>query len=187
MKPNRSTDQRKVMLGSVLGLCILGGAFGWHKWQTRRGEWAMPVYTRIQTAQGLVYQEIPLSEYKKSWKEMALATPNRYTKLDRPIGGEEYVKLFVPEALGHETKASQFRVQHNFPAAIAEMRKAVAADPNNPSLQWELGMTLQRGGQTEEASEVLTPLTQEPGITGRLATKWLERIRQDSSYAQPKR
>lgn len=57
--------------------------------------------------------------------------------------------------MAHVQMANIFEVQRRYPEAIEERRRAVNANPDDPSLLTDLGVTIGKSGQFSEAEEVL--------------------------------
>lgn len=71
--------------------------------------------------------------------------------LDAVIGVEESVRRDTQAAQAHGSAARKLRNGGDHEACIAELRKAVAADPENPDNLFMLGYELDRMGEEEEA------------------------------------
>ena len=61
--------------------------------------------------------------------------------------------------IAHVRLAEIFEAQHDFPHAIEERQRAVNANPDDPSLQMDLGVTLGKAGKFAEAETALTAAT----------------------------
>jgi tetratricopeptide (TPR) repeat protein len=57
--------------------------------------------------------------------------------------------------MAHVQLANMYEATRNYPEALAERRAAVNANPDDPSLLMDLGVTLGKSGNVEEAQQVL--------------------------------